>query len=156
MPLVPRPTDIPKIPRALRFYQVMSFITGTFLLLLVVEMILRYGFGYYVELAGPYGFVWLVPHEEVTAVNLSIVVVTIHGWLYVVYLISSYLLWTYMRWTFGRLIVLALGGIIPVLSFILEGIYTRRVADFLAENASAQGTSGGEESSTAAHPKATA
>jgi integral membrane protein len=139
MPLAPRPTDIPKIPRALKFYQVMSFITGSFLLLLVVEMIVRYGFGYYVELAGPYGFVWLVPHEEITAVNLSIVVVTIHGWLYVVYLISSYLLWTYMRWTFGRLFVLALGGIVPVLSFILEGINTRRVATFLAENSSAPG-----------------
>ena len=139
MPLAPRPADIPKIPRALRFYQVMSFITGSFLLLLVVEMILRYGFGFYVELAGPYGFVWLVPHEEITAVNLSIVVVTIHGWLYVVYLISSYLLWTYMRWTFGRLFVLALGGIVPVLSFILEGINTRRVATFLAENSSAPG-----------------
>lgn len=138
MPLVPRPADIPKIPRALRFYQVCSFITGTFLMLLVVEMVLRYGFGYYVELAGPYGFVWLVPHEEVTAVNLSLVVVTIHGWLYVVYLIACYLLWTYMRWTFGRLFVLALGGIIPLLSFFLEGINTRRVATFLNENPPAQ------------------
>jgi integral membrane protein len=138
MPLVPRPADIPKIPRALRFYQVCSFITGTFLMLLVVEMVLRYGFGYYVELAGPYGFVWLVPHEEVTSVNLSLVVVTIHGWLYVVYLIACYLLWTYMRWTFGRLFVLALGGIIPLLSFFLEGINTRRVATFLNENPPAQ------------------
>ena len=138
MPLAPRPVDIPKIPRALKFYQVCSFITGSFLLLLVVEMVLRYGVGYYVELAGPYGFIWLVPHEEVTAVNLSIVVVTIHGWLYVVYLISSYLIWTYMRWTYGRLFVLALGGIIPLLSFFLEGINTRRVADFLAKTPPAQ------------------
>jgi hypothetical protein len=44
-----------------------------------------------------------------------------------------------MRWTFGRLFVLALGGIIPVLSFILEGINTRRVATFLAENSSVPG-----------------
>jgi integral membrane protein len=140
MPLVPRPADIPKIPRALRFYQVCSFITGTFLMLLVVEMILRYGFGYYVELAGPYGVVWLVPHEEVTAVNLSLIVVTIHGWLYVVYLIACYLLWTYMRWTFGRLFVLALGGIIPLLSFFLEAINTRRVRDFLAQSPAVQVT----------------
>ena len=138
MPLAPRPVDIPKIPRALKFYQVMSFITGSFLLLLVVEMVLRYGFGYYAELAGPYGFIWLVPHDEVTAVNLSIVVVTIHGWLYVVYLISSYLIWTYMRWTYGRLFVLALGGIVPVLSFILEGINTRRVVEYLDGNPSAE------------------
>ena len=140
MPLVPRPVDIPKIPRALRFYQVCSIITGTFLMLLVVEMVLRYGFGYYAELGGPYGFVWLVPYDEVVAVNLSLVVVTVHGWLYVVYLIACYLLWTYMRWTFGRLFVLALGGIIPLLSFFLEAINTRRVAAFLAETPAAQVT----------------
>ena len=140
MPLVPRPVDIPKIPRALRFYQVCSIITGTFLMLLVVEMVLRYGFGYYAELGGPYGFVWLVPYDEVVAVNLSLVVVTVHGWLYVVYLIACYLIWTYMRWTFGRLFVLALGGIIPLLSFFLEAINTRRVAAFLAETPAAQVT----------------
>ena len=136
MPLVPRPVDIPKIPRALRFYQVCSIITGTFLMLLVVEMVLRYGFGYYAELGGPYGFVWLVPYDEVVAVNLSLVVVTVHGWLYVVYLISCYLLWTYMRWTFLQLFWLAMGGIIPLLSFFLESSYTRRVREFLAQKQS--------------------
>ena len=136
MPLVPRPVDIPKIPRALRFYQVCSIITGTFLMLLVVEMVLRYGFGYYAELGGPYGFVWLVPYDEVVAVNLSLVVVTVHGWLYVVDLISCYLLWTYMRWTFLQLFWLAMGGIIPLLSFFLESSYTRRVREFLAQKQS--------------------
>ena len=138
MPLVPRPVDIPKIPRALRFYQVCSIITGTFLMLLVVEMVLRYGFGYYAELGGPYGFVWLVPYDEVVAVNLSLVVVTVHGWLYVVYLIACYLLWTYMRWTFLQLFWLAMGGIIPLLSFFLESSYTRRVREFLAQNQGVQ------------------
>lgn len=138
MPLVPRPVDIPKIPRALRFYQVCSIITGTFLMLLVVEMVLRYGFGYYAELGGPYGFVWLVPYDEVVAVNLSLVVVTVHGWLYVVYLIACYLLWTYMRWTFLQLFWLAMGGIIPLLSFFLESIYARRVREFLAQNQGVQ------------------
>lgn len=140
MPLVPRPVDIPKIPRALRFYQVCSFITGTFLMLLVVEMVLRYGFGYYAELGGPYGFVWLVPYDEVVAVNLSLVVVTVHGWLYVVYLIACYLLWTYMRWTFAQLFLLAMGGIVPLLSFFLESAYTRRVREFLAQPPAAQVT----------------
>jgi hypothetical protein len=65
------------------------------------------------------------------------VVVTVHGWLYVVYLIACYLLWTYMRWTFLQLFWLAMGGIIPLLSFFLESAYTRRVRAFLAQKQSA-------------------
>ena len=110
MPLEPRELDIPKIPGALRFYVVMSFITGTFLLLLVAEMILRYGFGLDLEIAGPFGFIHLTPHEQVTAVNGSTAVLIIHGWLYVFYLIACFRLWAFMRWSFLTLIVLALGG----------------------------------------------
>jgi hypothetical protein len=38
-----------------------------------------------------------------------------------------------MRWTFLQLFVLALGGIVPLLSFFLENTYTRRVRAFLAQ-----------------------
>ncbi len=132
MTLQPREADIPKIPGALRFYVVMSFITGTFLLLLVAEMIMRYGFGYDLEIAGPFGFLHLTPHEQVTAINGSTGVLIIHGWLYVVYLIASFRLWAFMRWSFLTLLILASGGIIPALSFVLEGIYAKRVRAFLA------------------------
>ena len=132
MTLAPRTTDIPKIPRALQFYRVMAFVTGTFLLLLCLEIITRYVIGYDLELGGQFGFLALVPHDQVTAVNLSTTVLVIHGWLYVIYLIACFWLWSLMRWPFLRLIVLALGGIIPVLSFILEGIYSRRVRDYLS------------------------
>ena len=132
MTLQPREADIPKIPGALRFYVVMSFITGTFLLLLVAEMIMRYGFGLDLEIAGPFGFLHLTPHEQVTAINGSTGVLIIHGWLYVVYLIASFRLWAFMRWSFLTLLILASGGIIPALSFVLEGIYAKRVRAFLA------------------------
>lgn len=135
MTLAPREQDLLKIPRALRFYIVMANLTGTFLLLLCAEMILRYGFGYDVEVGGQFGFIWLVPHEQVTAFNLSTAILVVHGWLYVFYLIADYWLWSLMRWPFLRFIIIALGGIIPVLSFVLEGVYGKQVKRFLTESA---------------------
>ena len=139
MPLAPRPQDLPKIPAALKFYQVMAIVTGTFLLLLCLEIVVRYGFGYDLELGGPFGFLAFVPHSQVTALNLSTGVLVVHGWLYVIYLIADFRLWSFMRWPFTRLIVIALGGVIPVLSFILEDIYSKRVTKFLASNPSPEG-----------------
>jgi hypothetical protein len=37
-----------------------------------------------------------------------------------------------MRWRFLDFLWLALGGIVPVLSFVLESIFTRRVRRYLA------------------------
>ena len=100
MPLEPRELDIPRIPGALRFFQVMAIVTGTFLLLLVAEMIVRYGFGYDVEIGGPFGFITLTPHLQVTAFNVSTAILVIHGWLYVIYLVACFRLWSFMRWSF--------------------------------------------------------
>jgi integral membrane protein len=142
MPLEPRESDIPRIPGALRFYQVMAIITGTFLMLLVVEMIVAYAFGYHLILNDPNGFLYLAPGRvtgfmqfelltPTTGIDLSKYILIVHGWLYVIYLISSFRLWSFMRWSFPKLIVLALGGIIPVLSFILEAVFTKQVRAYL-------------------------
>jgi len=156
----PREKDIPRIPPALRFYQVMAYITGTFLLLLIAEMVLKYMInrdtwtfvapsmvfdpltgqqifaepGFEIEALGSHGVVALVPSDSVTAWNLSLTILVVHGWLYVVYLFASYRLWNVMRWRFLDFLLLALGGIVPVLSFVLESIFTRRVRRFLAEH----------------------
>ena len=58
--------------------------------------------------------------------NLSIAVLIVHGWMYVVYLISNFRLWSLMRWPFTKLIVLALGGVVPFLSFFVEKKSTLR------------------------------
>ncbi len=136
----------------------MAYITGTFLLLLIAEMILKYAIdrdtwqfvmpamvfdpisnqqifaepGYVIEAFGANGFIALVPNDMVSAWNLSLTILVVHGWLYVVYLFASYRLWNVMRWRFLDFLLLALGGIVPVLSFVLEGIFTRRVRRFLA------------------------
>jgi hypothetical protein len=135
MPLAPRAVDIPRIPGALKFYRVMSYITGTFLLLLVAEMILKYCIdardwslvvpggmtdaatgdfvflepGFEIEAFGPHGFLALVPSDTVTAVNI----------------------WSMMRWSFGKLLIIALGGIVPGLSFVVEHFYAKQVVEFL-------------------------
>lgn len=135
MSLEPRAIDIPRIPKVLKLYQVMSFVTGTFLLLLVAEVIAKWQFGYELELGGAFGFIALVAKDTVQAVNLSTTILIVHGWLYVLYLIAIFRLWSVMRWNLWNFVVLASGGIIPVLSFFLESIYTKRVRAYLVKRA---------------------
>ena len=120
MPIGPRPEDVSKIRRVVSVYKVSSIITGTFLLLLVLMMVLRYIIGVDIELAGPYGFLALTPREQIVGVDLSTAILIVHGWLYVLYLACDFLLWRYIRWSFGTFLFIALGGIIPLLSFFLE------------------------------------
>src|ERR1700712_5004526 len=120
MPIGPRPEDAPRIRRTISVYKVSSIITGTFLLLLVLMMVLRYGLGVDIELAGPFGFLALTPKDLITGVNLSTAILIAHGWLYVLYLGTDFVLWRQIRWSFGKFLFIALGGVIPLLSFFLE------------------------------------
>ena len=97
--------DIRTVKNALSFYKFMAYFTGTFLLLLVLEMILKYGFGHEVMI-GP--------------LNLSMAVLIIHGWGYVAYLISGFRVVTMMRWDLMKMVLIALGGVVPFLSFVVE------------------------------------
>jgi len=133
MPLEPKLADLPRIRGALRFYQVASVITGVLLLALTGEMIMKYAFGLELELGGPQGFLAFVPGETITGVNLSTGILIVHGWFYVVYLFSNFRLWSLMRWPFPRLLLLASGGIVPFLSFILEARIGREVRAYLAK-----------------------
>ena len=134
-------SDIPKVRITLVGYKVSAIITGVFLLLLVVMMICRYGLGADIELGGPEGFLALTPKDLITGVNLSTIILIVHGWLYVVYLALDFILWRLVRWPFTKFLFIALGGVIPGLSFYLE----RRVPrDVEAEVAKAQELKVGE------------
>ncbi|MFT4220685.1 MAG: DUF3817 domain-containing protein [Microbacterium sp.] len=141
MPPAPKLALFPAIRRALRFYQVCSAITGTFLLLLCAEMIVKYGFGYELFLGGSGGIAWWAPVIEGPqghvstgdGLNVSMTVLIVHGWFYVVYLFSCFRIWSLMRWPFWRFLLLASGGIVPFLSFIMEAIVARDVKRHLAE-----------------------
>src|SRR5690606_35080806 len=114
------PEDATKIRRAVSVYKVSSIITGTFLLLLCLMMVLRYGFGVDIEFAGPYGLLALTPKELIAGVNLSSLILIVHGWFYVLYVAVDFVLWRLVRWSFGRFLFIALGGTIPLLPYFLE------------------------------------
>ncbi|GAA1539922.1 DUF3817 domain-containing protein [Kribbella lupini] len=93
---------------ALTRYRAIAYVVGVMLLVLVfVAMPLKY-FG-----------------DNPAVMN---VVGPLHGFLYVVYLLFSFDLARRVRWPLGRLILVALAGTIPFLSFYAE----RRVHHDLA------------------------
>lgn len=140
MPLEPKLADLPRVRGALKLYQVSSIITGVLLLALCAEMILKYVFHYELFAFGSGGLLSFQPVLETAnglestgdGVNLSTGILIVHGWFYVVYLFSDFRLWSLMRWRFPRFVLIALGGIIPFLSFFLEARIAREVRAYLA------------------------
>lgn len=123
-----------QIRSALSFYKVLAYATGVMLLLVVVEMVAKYGFQSEIVAGGSAGALGLVNEAEVDAAggfNLSTAVLIVHGWLYVVYLIADFRLWQFMRWPFSRFVLIALGGVVPLLSFIVEKRIHRSVEEEL-------------------------
>jgi len=142
MALAPKLASFPAIRGALKFYQVCSVITGTFLLLLVAEMVMKYGFGQELFLGGSGGFLYLSPvsfdgQSTGNGLNINLTILVVHGWFYVVYLFSCFRMWSLMRWRFWRFIMLAAGGVVPFLSFIMEAVVARDVKRYLAERETA-------------------
>jgi hypothetical protein len=164
MPRAPKLASFPAIRGALTFYQICSIITGTMLLLLLAEMILKYT-PLHVELfaGGSGGALWfatVIPSADCQwyslfvpgidtcdmlstgdGLNISLSILVAHGWFYVVYLFSCFRVWSLMRWPFRRFLLLALGGIVPFLSFFLEASTARRVKTYLAEREAAEAAS---------------
>jgi integral membrane protein len=83
---------------ALGRYRVMAYVTGTMLLLLCGEIVLHYA-------AHNTALEW-IPR--------------LHGFVYIVYLVTVWDLWSRMRWSWGRLVTMVLAGVVPVMSFVLE------------------------------------
>ncbi len=103
-----------KLAGALLRYRVMAFVTGGFLLLLTLELVLKYGFN---------------GGEPVLGAWIAIV----HGWIYVVYLVTVVDLWSSLRWRLGRLLALVAAGVVPLLSFFAERRTTADVRALMAE-----------------------
>jgi len=100
----PRPVRDPEKARAaVGRYRVMAWVTGVMLLVLCVEIVLRY-----VVQVGPDVRTWIAWIPQA------------HGFVYIVYLASVLDLWSKMRWGYGRLAAMVLGGVVPALSFVVE------------------------------------
>lgn len=85
---------------ALPFYRVMAYLTGTMLLVLCAAIYVRYG-----------------PPGDPT---MSEIVSPIHGWLYVIYLVSVGMLVHQRHWRARRSVLIALAGTVPFASFVAE------------------------------------
>lgn len=104
--------EVRAISGALLRYRVMAWVVGVLLVVLVVVgMPLKY-FGGNDAVVGATG----VPH----------------GWLYMVLLITAYDLGRRARWPWLRLILIALAGTVPFLSFVAEHYATKDVRARLA------------------------
>ena len=90
----------PAVRGALIRYRVIAWVVGVMLLLLVfVAMPLKYF------------------ADNPSAMD---VIGPLHGFLYMVYLVGTFDLFRRVRWSFPRLVVMALAGTIPFLSFYAE------------------------------------
>ncbi|MCA4132426.1 DUF3817 domain-containing protein [Arthrobacter sp. M4] len=132
-----------QIRSALTFYKVLAYLTGTMLLLLCAELVARYVFGVFLFAGGtdaatgqPFGFGFADAESKAVlgGFNVSVAVLIVHGWMYVLYLISNFRLWSLMRWPFSKLVFMALGGVVPLMSFIVEKRFHADAEGELAEH----------------------
>ena len=91
---------------ALTRYRVMAYVTGVFLLLLCLNMILKY-------VLGQQGIGNWVPIT--------------HGWLYMIYVVVAVDLWFRTRLDVTRTVFVVLAGTIPFASFFAEHWVTKQV-----------------------------
>ena len=99
---------------ALIRYRVMAYVVGVMLIVLTcVGMPLKYVWG-----------------------NDSVVTVTgiAHGWLYMLLIITAIDLGRRARWSWTRLLLIALAGTIPFVTFVAEHYATKDVKAKLAED----------------------
>ncbi len=137
----PAASQIEQVKKVLKLFTVSSYITGIFLLLLMITWgIRRLPFlGYDLWLMGPNGFITFEQYGfegeglPDVGVNLTVAILIVHGWLYVLYLFADFRLWTLMRWSFFRFLIIAAGGVVPLLSFFTESYYAKLARKQLSE-----------------------
>ena len=94
-----------KIASALLRYRILAWVTGIWLLVLTVDLIVKYGFG----------------------VHTPSWIAVVHGWVYFVYLLVTVDLAVKVRWPALRTVGTLLAGTIPFLSFVVEHQRSKQV-----------------------------
>ncbi len=101
--------ELAPLRRALTRYRVMAYVVGTMLVLLVfVAIPLQYGAR--------------IP-------QMAVVVAPIHGYLYIVYLVTGADLARRAHWRLGRIILVVAAGFVPFVAFIVEHRVTRQMRE---------------------------
>ncbi|WP_265447996.1 DUF3817 domain-containing protein [Flexivirga meconopsidis] len=103
--------DLGAVETALKFFRVMAVIAGVALLILCVELILRYGFD-------NEALTWWSP---------------IHGFLFMIFMASVAWLGSKLRWSWPRMVGYVCTAFVPILSFWLERKVSKGVEELLAQ-----------------------
>ena len=135
MTSTPNSDQVKTIRGVLKYFKITSYITGIFLVLIMVLWGIRLTIQADLWLGGPDAFLQLAYYSldssgekigfPTSGIDITVISLIVHGWLYVAYLFGDFRLWTLMRWSFFRFLLIALGGIIPLLSFFTERHYTK-------------------------------
>lgn len=125
-----QPSIRESVKQTLKLYKIAANITGYFLLLITVLYVIRLTTETDLWLAGPHG---LLNFEHFTidasgfktgfpdtGINLTSSILIVHGWVYVFYLYTDFRLWSLLQWKLGRFLLIAAGGVVPLLSFFAE------------------------------------
>lgn len=102
--------DPQRVRSALTFFRITALIAGVALIVLVVEMVLKYGMD-------NDALSWWSP---------------VHGLLFMGFVAATYNLGSKLRWPMGRMVGYILTAFVPLLSFWLEKKVTREVQGQLA------------------------
>jgi integral membrane protein len=97
--------------QALLRYRVLAYATGVLLLLLCLNLVLKYG----LDQSG-----------------LGAWVAIAHGWLYLAYVVVALDLWFRTRLPAAQMLLVVLAGTVPAMSFVAERWVTGRVTPMLA------------------------
>ena len=98
-------TPAETIRKALLGYRILAWATGLWLIALVYEMVMKYGFG-----------------DD----SLSWIAV-VHGWVYFVYLLFTANLAVKVRWPIAKTVGVLLAGTVPLVGIIVEQVQTRDI-----------------------------
>jgi integral membrane protein len=105
---------------ALTRYRALAYVTGVFLLLLTLHLLLKW------QQSSSAGIAYA------DAEGIGRWVPLLHGWLYLAYVIVAVDLWFRARLPIGRTVLVVLAGTIPFMSFIAERWVTNRVRPLVA------------------------
>ena len=98
---------------ALTRYRVMAYVVGVTLLVFAVLIVLKY------------------TTDNLTIDKVESWVAVVHGWLYFIYLITIVDLARRVRFSINRIVLTALAGMVPFLSFVMERRVTADVEKLL-------------------------
>lgn len=136
-----QPSIRKSVESTLRLFKIAANVTGYFLLLITVLYVIRLANSTDLWLAGPDGFLSFAHFTldaegfktgfPETGINLTSMVLIVHGWIYVFYLYTDFRLWSLLQWKLGRFLLIAAGGVVPFLSFITEKRFQKIAAEEL-------------------------